>query len=76
MNASDTSKMYTRAQLRELVVAYYTRVDPNGLNSGVDVNGIVEWCAYYGKFIFFTFYLLILLLSWVRIHAFVYESNT
>jgi hypothetical protein len=40
---------YTKAQLRELVVSYYALVDPNGLNSGVDINGIVEWCSYYGK---------------------------
>jgi len=38
---------YTRAQLRDLLVEFYSRVDPARLDAGIDINGMVDWvlCA-------------------------------
>lgn len=52
-SSKNNSNQYTKTQLRELVVSYYALVDPNGLSTGVDINGIVEWCAFYGLFLLY-----------------------
>ena len=39
---------YTRGQLRDLLVEFYSRVDPARLDAGIDINGMIDWITYNG----------------------------
>ena len=43
-----TQQQYTRGQLRDLLVEFYSRIDPARLESGLDVNGMIDWIVYNG----------------------------
>ena len=40
---------YSRAQLRDVLVEFYSRVDPARLDAGIDINGMIDWIVYHGS---------------------------
>jgi len=42
------SAQYTRSQLRDVLVEFYSRVDPARLDAGIDINGMIDWIIYHG----------------------------
>lgn len=42
------AEQYTRSQLRDVLVEFYSRVDPARLDAGIDINGMIDWIVYHG----------------------------
>jgi hypothetical protein len=34
---------YSRAELRDVIVEFFSRVDPGRLEAGIDIKGMVDW---------------------------------
>lgn len=43
------ASQYTRGQLRDVLVEFYSRVDPGRLDSGIDISGMIDWIIYHGS---------------------------
>lgn len=48
-SSKNKGPQYPKSVLRELVTSYYALVDPNRLDSSIDIDGMVDWCDFYGE---------------------------